>query len=125
MLEMYGIELAHDRIYLERRKKSGIDNNIGFNPNCINDLKSQQIDTSGWMNFETNEDQGKRDRIIKTLITKITKRISKDTSANTNDIKNWVTLQIEPLDWDKDLDRAVDRKNLRNKLIEQGINKFK
>ena len=125
MLEMYGIELAHDRIYLERRKKSGIDNNIGFNPNCINDLKSQQIDTSGWMNFETNEDQGKRDRIIKTLITKITKRISKDTSANTNDIKNWVTLQIEPLDWDKDLDRAVDRKNLRNKLIEQGIKKFK
>ena len=100
--------------------------------NC-NDLESQQItqtvigsDTSGgWMNSETNEDQGKRERIIKTLITKITKGISKDTSANTNDIKNWVTLQIEPLDWDKDLDRAVDRKNLRNKLTEQGINKFK
>ena len=35
MLEMYGIELAHDPIYLNKRFKSGIDNNIGFNPNCI------------------------------------------------------------------------------------------
>jgi hypothetical protein len=35
MLEMYGIELAHDPVYLDIRIKSGIDNNIGFNPNCI------------------------------------------------------------------------------------------
>jgi len=37
MMEMYGIELAHDPMYLKKRIKSGIDNNIGFNPNCIND----------------------------------------------------------------------------------------
>ena len=35
MLEMYGIELAHDPVYLNIRIKYGIDNNIGFNPNCI------------------------------------------------------------------------------------------
>ena len=37
MMEMYGIELANDPMYLKKRIKSGIDNNIGFNPNCIND----------------------------------------------------------------------------------------
>ena len=36
MMEMYGIELAHDPIYLNKRPKSGIDESIGFNPNCIN-----------------------------------------------------------------------------------------
>ena len=35
MLEMYGIKLAHDPIYLNKRFKSGIDYQIGFNPNCI------------------------------------------------------------------------------------------
>jgi len=32
---MYGIKLAHDPIYLNKRFKSGIDYQIGFNPNCI------------------------------------------------------------------------------------------
>jgi len=35
MLEMYGIELAHDFMYLAKRPESGIDNSMGFNPNCI------------------------------------------------------------------------------------------
>jgi hypothetical protein len=30
------IELANDPMYLKNRIKLGIDNNIGFNPNCIN-----------------------------------------------------------------------------------------
>ena len=35
MLKMYGIELANDPLYLDRRIKKGIDYQIGFNPNCI------------------------------------------------------------------------------------------
>jgi hypothetical protein len=32
------VELAHDPVYLSRRKKSmqeGVDQLVGFNPNCI------------------------------------------------------------------------------------------
>ena len=72
-----------------------------------------------------NSEQGRRDRIIKTLIKRITKGISQYTSANADDIKNWVTQEIDQLDWDRDLDRSPDRKKLRNKLTELGINKFK
>ena len=35
MSKMYGIELVHDPVYLDRRVKTGINHIIGFNPNCI------------------------------------------------------------------------------------------
>ena len=39
-----GVELEHDAVYLQKRKwdmKFGIDETIGFNPNCINNLVTE------------------------------------------------------------------------------------
>ena len=136
-----GIELEHDAVYLQKRKyhtKDGIDDLIGFNPNCIHEefikqeaeklIESKSDPDNGTLNvgnYETNEDSEKRKRIIKTLINKITKNIMKKSSSSKNEIENWVRVEIEKLNWDKDLDKGSDRKKLRDKLTKKGIKKFK
>tara|TARA_B100001173_G_C15949957_1_gene530911 strand:+ start:987 stop:1136 length:150 start_codon:yes stop_codon:yes gene_type:complete len=44
---------------------------------------------------------------------------------NKKDIEDWVRGEIEKLNWDKHLDKASDRKKLRDKLSKKGIKKFK
>ena len=135
------VELEHDAVYLQKRKyhtKDGIDDLIGFNPNCIHEelikqeakklIESKSDPDNGTLNvgtYETNEDPEKRKRIIKTLINKITKNIMKKSNSSKNDIENWVRTEIEKLNWDKDLDKGSDRKKLRDKLTKKGIKKFK
>ena len=75
--------------------------------------------------YETNDDQGKRDRIINTLINKITKDISKKSNSNKDDIKTWVATEVNKLDWDKDLDKSKDRKKIRDQLTKKGKKTFK
>ncbi len=75
--------------------------------------------------YETNDDQGKRDRIINTLINKITKDIIKKSKSNKDDIKKWATTEVNKLDWDKDLDKSKDRKKKRDQLTKKGKKIFK
>ena len=75
--------------------------------------------------YETNDDPNKRQRIINTLIKKITKDIGKKSDADASQIQQWVQKEVNQLDWDKDLDKGSDRKKLRDKLTKKGIKKFK
>ena len=75
--------------------------------------------------YETNDDPNKRQRIINTLIKKITKDIGKKSDADASEIQQWVQQEVNQLDWDKDLDKSKDRKKVRDKITKKGIKKFK